>query len=473
MKKWMIIGAVVIVLIVAGFFVFRAFGQNRADEVIAGLQTEILTLGPLEASVGATGRVRPNQSAILTFETTGTVEDVSVRLGDKVVEGDILATLKQTSLPSSIIMAEAELVAAEKDLENVLDSEIARAQAQVELAQAQDALEVAERTRTNQQEGNRASETTVKNARAELTLADNALKAAKRNYDKESGSRSEDVGKASAYKSYAAAQQRYDAALRSYNWYKGSPDEVDQALLDADVVFASARLADAEREWERLRDGPDPRDVVAARARVAAAEATLEMSRIIAPFTGTITAVEVMSGDQVAPGTLGINLDDIGRLLVDVEVSEVDINSIAVGQPVLLDFDAILDKTYTGEITETSPIGTSVQGVVNFNVTVELLDADEAVKPGMTAAVNVIVNRIDDVKLVPNRAIRILDGDRVVYILVDGAPRPVPVVLGASSDLYSEVVEGDVEIGDVIVLNPPEDFFAFGGGPPQGMRGGG
>jgi HlyD family secretion protein len=156
-----------------------------------------------------------------------------------------------------------------------------------------------------------------------------------------------------------------------------------------------------------------------------------------------------------------------------VEVSEVDINSIKVGQPVLLDFDAILDKTYTGEVMETSPTGTPVQGIVNFNVTVELLDADDAVKPGMTAAVSVIVNRIDDVKLVPNRAIRILDGDRVVYILVDGAPQPVSVVLGASSDLYSEVVEGDVEIGDVIVLNPPEDFFAFGGGPPHDMQGGG
>ncbi len=473
MKRWMIIAAVVIAVIVAAIFVFRAFGQSRADDLIANLQTETLTLGPLEASVGATGRVRPNQSAILTFDTTGTVEDVFVQLGDEVEEGDVLATLRQTSLPSTIIMAEAELVAAEKDLENVLDSELARAQAQVEIAQAQDALEAAERTRTNQQEGNRASETTIKNARAELTLAEKALNAAKSKYDKTPGNRTEDAGKASAYKSYAAAQQRYDAALRSYNWYKGSPDEVDQALLDADVVFASARLADAEREWERLRDGPDPRDVLAAQARVAAAEATLEMSRIITPFTGTITAVEVMPGDQVAPGTPGFGLDDLGRLLVDVEISEVDINSMEVGQPVLLDFDAILDKTYTGEVIETSPTGSSLQGVVNFNVTVELLDSDEAVKPGMTAAVTVIVNRIEDVKLVPNRAIRILDGDRVVYILLDGAPQPVSVVLGASSDLYSEVLEGDVEIGDVIVLNPPEDFFTFGSGPPQGMRGGG
>ena len=470
MRRWMIIGAVAIGVIVAGFVAFRVFGDGRAQAAIADLQTETISRGSLEASVGATGRVRSNQSAQLTFETTGTVEDVNASLGEKVREGDVLATLKQTSLPSSIILAEAELVAAENELDTLLNSEIARAQAQLALAQAEDALEEAERTRTNQQEGNRASQTTVKNARAELTLAENALDAAKSVYDKTPGNRTEDAGKAAAYKSYAAAQQRYDAALRSYNWYTGSPDAVDQALLDGDVVLASANLAEAQREWERLKNGPDPKDIQAAEARVAAAEATLELARITAPFEGTITSVEVLPGDTVAPSSIGFNLEDMSRLLVDVEVSEVDINSVEVGQSVQLDFDAILNNTYAGEVVEVSPTGTTVQGVVNFIVTVELQDADEAVKPGMTAAVNIIVSSIDDVLVVPNRAIRVVDGERVIYILEDGAPQPIPIRLGASSDLYSEVLDGDMAPGDVVILNPPDNVFEFGGGPPEGVR---
>jgi HlyD family secretion protein len=78
--------------------------------------------------------------------------------------------------------------------------------------------------------------------------------------------------------------------------------------------------------------------------------------------------------------------------------------------------------------------GETVQGVVSFTVTIELTDADELVKPGMTAAVSVVVDEVNDVLLIPNRAVRLVDGNRVVYVLVDGATRQVKIRLGASSD---------------------------------------
>jgi HlyD family secretion protein len=106
--------------------------------------------------------------------------------------------------------------------------------------------------------------------------------------------------------------------------------------------------------------------------------------------------------------------------------------------------------------------------VVNFQVTVELLDADEAVKPGMTAAITIVVNRIEDVLLVPNRAVRVEDGQRVVYIMRDGLPEMVSVQLGASSEMYSELVEGDLQEGDLIVLSVMDSLLDFG--PPH--RGG-
>jgi HlyD family secretion protein len=149
---------------------------------------------------------------------------------------------------------------------------------------------------------------------------------------------------------------------------------------------------------------------------------------------------------------------------VDVEVSEVDINQIDVGQDVLLTFDAILGKEYQGEVREVALVGTDVQGVVDFIVTVELTDPDKDVKPGMTAAVNIATKQLQDVLLVPNRAVRIKDGQRVIYILRDGAPTAVDVTLGASSESYSEVLDGDLKEGDQIVLNPPLEFEQ--GGPP-------
>jgi HlyD family secretion protein len=67
------------------------------------------------------------------------------------------------------------------------------------------------------------------------------------------------------------------------------------------------------------------------------------------------------------------------------------------------------------------------------------------------------------VLLVPNRAVRVVDGQRVVYILVDNELVPVDITLGSSSDSASEVVDGDLTSGDIIVLNPPQVFDTMGG----------
>jgi HlyD family secretion protein len=89
----------------------------------------------------------------------------------------------------------------------------------------------------------------------------------------------------------------------------------------------------------------------------------------------------------------------------------------------------------------------------------------------MTAAVTVTVSELSDVLLVPNRAVRSLDEDRVVYVLRSGASVPVQVRLGRSSDTFSQVLEGDLKEGDLIVLNPQTDFQFGPGG--QGGPGGG
>jgi len=118
-----------------------------------------------------------------------------------------------------------------------------------------------------------------------------------------------------------------------------------------------------------------------------------------------------------------------------------------------------------------SQVGTEVAGVVNFKVTVELTDADQDVRPGMTSAVEIVVSQVDGVLLVPNQAVRVEEGMRIVYVMDEnGQLEPVEITLGASSDRYSQLLEGDLQSGALIVLNPPIDFFS--GGPPGGNGGG-
>ena len=286
-------------------------------------------------------------------------------------------------------------------------------------------------------------------------------------YDHASG----DAGRALALSNLIAAKQKRDSIQRNLNWYLGTPTELEQAILEADVALAEARLADAQREWDRVKDGPSRADIISAEARITAAEATLELARISAPFSGMITDVSLLPGDQVSPGTPVFRLDDLSHLLVDVDISEVDFNRIAVGQSVSLIFDAILDEEYQGIVVEIGQVGISIQGVVSFDVTVEIVGADQNIRPGMTAAVNIVVQQIDDVLLVPNRAVRVRNGQRVVYLMKAGSLEIVEVELGATSDQYSQVMDGDIRAGDSIVLNPPQFEFEFGEDP--GFRGGG
>jgi HlyD family secretion protein len=83
----------------------------------------------------------------------------------------------------------------------------------------------------------------------------------------------------------------------------------------------------------------------------------------------------------------------------------------------------------------------------------------------MTAAVNIQIAKIENVLLVPNRAVRLRNGDRVVYILKANIPTPVVIKIGATSDVNSEILEGDVKAGDIVVLNPPSELLSAGGQP--------
>jgi multidrug efflux pump subunit AcrA (membrane-fusion protein) len=231
---------------------------------------------------------------------------------------------------------------------------------------------------------------------------------------------------------------------------------------------ASQQLSNAVTTLYQLERSPNPDDLAAAQARLQAAQTAVDSLSLTAPFAGTITEVDIKPGDQVSLGSIAFRLDKLDRLLVDVQVSEVDINSIQVGQSVNLSFDALLDKQYKGVVSQVAPVGTVIQGVVEFNVTVELTDADQNVKPGMTAAVNIVVDQITNALLVPNRAVRLVDGQRVVYILINNQLQQVKVTLGASSDTESQVTDGDLQVGEQIVLNPPQDLFGTSGGGPFG-----
>lgn len=539
-RKWYVIGAVVLILAsVVGYFVIK--GQQNKAEVRNSFETVKIEQGELVSVIGATGSVRARQSAIITWDTSGSVESVDAALGDSVSAGEQLAALEQSSLPQSLISAQSELVSAKQALDNLLnsdlqaaqalqsveaaeqaledaqDTELAQAQAQKSIADAKKTLKDAERQLYNVLNPIEEEYVTLSNQRSldgvqeDLATATDELEAAWNAYQLLENTDASAAEKAEAKKALNDAQWAYTKAYWKFNeLHEGGEDDKDdfddptdadneidyielpvvlgqiavaqanlaeaeeelaqlqEGITPGDLAVLEAQLADAQREWERLSNGPDPDDVLAAEARVAAAEATLAAAQLKAPFDGTITQVDALPGDSVTIGSTAFRIDDLSSLFADIQVSEVDINKITPGQAVTMTFDAILAAEYHGEVVDVALAGNDVQGVVNFEVTVKLTDADEQVRPGMTVAANIVVNELADVLLVPNRAVRVIDGKRVVYVLRLSGPEIVEIELGASSDAYSEVIGGDLKAGDEIILNPSAELQGPGGhgGPP-------
>lgn len=448
MKKLIQISVVLALLAAASYGIY--LWQFQPQESLSDLyQTERAERGDLTASIGATGVVRSNQSAVLPWQTTGTVESVSVQEGDRVQADEVLAQLRQTSLPQSIILAEVELNSAQKALQDLQSSaESARIAAKQSIATYAQAVKAAQYQLDNFIV---PTEYAGLDAMEALQLTEARLDQARLAFEPVKFKSSSDPTRERLKEELDRAQADYNSAVRRLE-------------LEYRLDVARDNLDKAQSDYEKWEQGPDPADLANAEARIAASQATLNLARITAPFAGTITRALAKAGDQAAPGTLAFQIDDLSRLLVDVSVSEVDINRVQPGQQVSLSFDAILDRVYEGKVVEVARVGNNTQGIVDFIATVELSDPDELVKPGMTAAVNVVVEQLQDVLQVPNRAVRLADGKHVVYIIQGDQLVPVQIELGASSDLVSEVLSGELQVGDLIVLNPPVVFES--NGPP-------
>lgn len=516
MKRVLFIAFLVATLALIWF----AVGRFRSgQDVVANIESEAARRGSLLVSVKAQGVVRSGQSAILTWKTSGIVESVAVELQDRVSAGQLLASIDRTTLPQGIILAQAELLNARRALDNLLNSRTQSAKARQAVEEAQQALQNALTPALSQAEAEQklaeaqkaqddaqsayeilakpVSQAAIDQSYANLLLAEKKLKDTDQQIERIQKKLKKDKDKylffesKELYRRILEAlenkriqdQRKYEDALEKYNKLLEPVNPTDLAVAEAELALAKAelerakvelervqggasqaevavleaKLADAQREWLRLKDGPTESDIAAAEARVAAAEAAVSQAVIQAPFAGSITSVEVKPGEQVTPGSPAFRLDDLDRLLVDARVSEIDINKIEIGQPVLIALDSAPESEYRGEVVELPLVGETENGIVTFNVVIEIKDADQKIRPGMTASVTIVVDQLEDVFLIPNRAIRIRDGVRTVYVLKGRRITPISVTLGPSSEDYSVLLEGNLQVGDLIVLTPPSD----------------
>lgn len=492
-----------VVLAGGGYFAYQWL--NRSTTAATPLQTAPVTVGTISTSVSASGTIAAPQSDTLAWETTGTIAKINVSVGDIVDAGAPLAELDPDSLSATVIQAEADLLAAQAALEDVLNGPSAEeiAAARLAVIEAQEAVTDTQRSLngvlnpnvayykeqyTRAQEDVAAAQASVEADQYQISLrsASDALAVAKSNL--EHWERLENLypgygqqhgdGYVNAQNKYARAVEDYNVALASsqqssisnvnaltdaedalttaesnLSAAQSGPNSADVQLYTAQLEQALAVLATAEETLADLLAQPDEQAIAEAEAAVANAEEAADKTRIVAPFGGTVLGIYNRIGDRVASGTTAIVLADLSSLEIQVSVSEVDVNLIAPGQTVSITVDAAPDATYTGAVDQLIALGSSSSGVVTFPVLVNIPNPDAALKAGMSAAVNIIVDERAAVLLVPNKAIRVANGERTVTVMTGlGQTQQVAVTIGLTNETYSEITGGSLKEGDRVVI---------------------
>lgn len=530
-RKRLLILVIAIVFVAAGVVAYRAIASNQSASEI-DLQTATLERGALSSTLGSSGNTRSGQSATINWQTSGKVGEVTLKPGDVVQEDQELAALDPTTLSADTLKAKQDLIDAKQALEDLLNSKLQQAQAlqavedaqkavdslkqtaaeeasqaQLALAQAEDALTDAQKTRNAMNYPHSSDKLTLEKAETDYLLSKQTYKEAQKEYNKWAKKKLTTPERVQALNRLVTAKQDMESKFAKYNWYlmnytdneiaqadaevavaqanlekaQTSWDRLKDGSTSAEIALAEAKLADAQREWERVKDGPNQDDIDAAQAAVDAAQATLDRTHLLAPFGGTVTEVDVNTGDLVNTGDAAFRIDDLANLYIDLQISEVDLASLKVGQQATLEFDAIPDKQYTGTVTEIGMIGAVSQGVVNYPVTVLITNADEDIRPGMTASVTIIVAQQDGVLMVPNKAIHTSNGQKTVTVLFEGQEISIPVTVSLTGDTMSAVNSDQLREGDVVVISGStssttssntRNNFEFNGGPSRDFGGG-
>ena len=371
-------------------------------------------------------------------EVAGVVSSLKVTKGDEVTSGQEVAVIRDSSrmlLTLEFPAADAANFSVGQSAAVTLDGTFEQLDGIVTSVSGTDALSA----------GNLLTRTvtiTVKNAGG-LTTAQAATASI-------NGVSS--IGSATfAYQAERTLTAQAAGTVTSINVQEGSDVAKDDIILGLSgddltesIQSASESLRSAEISMQNLQDA-------------------MNNYTITAPISGTIIEKDAKAGDAVKAGDTLCIVYDLSYLEMNINVDELQISSISVGQKVQITADAVPDKTYVGTVTRVSMKGASNGGTTTYPVSIRIDDTD-GLRPGMNANAEIVVAEAKNALVVPNAAVV-----RGSYVLVTKdspsaasadttmeAPEGfvyVPVKTGVSDDDYTQIVSG-IQEGDTIGYDP-------------------
>jgi HlyD family secretion protein len=329
---------------------------------------------------------------------SGIVVNLAAEENDEVSAGEALLQLDGTDrLQAAVSAAYLELVSAEVALNDVFDgAEVATNAAAQNLANARDAVRDAERALTNLT--TLSDQWDIDSAYANMILAKDKLDKAREDYEKYENKPETNVTRAALLSILAQRENEYDDAVRIYNNRISGANDIDVAQAQADLDLAQALLDQANIEFEKVKDGPDP-DLLAtaqarldnAQAQLTAAQTALDDLTLKAPFDGTVTQVFIRQNEWVNPGQAVMVIGDLSQLQIETtDLNEIDVARIHVGSPATVTFDALPDVSVEATVVRIASKSSPGTGV-NYTVVLELNEIPEGLLWDMTAFVDIEV----------------------------------------------------------------------------------
>lgn len=378
---------------IGGLLLAACGSQSTAQLPTPNPQTDAASTG----RISATGEVVPARWSSLSMSANGVIEEILVTEGQGVAAGQALARLRGSEkYEAALSAAKLELVSAQQAKKDLYENlEASQAAAQARLAAANDELDKAEE-RLEGQAYQRGDREQIDQAWANYILAQQAVDDAEDEFSYVADRPENDTDRAYMLIKLAATRQARDRAVANFNYLVELPDKIEVDKVDARVAMARAEVLLAQKEVDKLKDGPDPDQLTLVETRldnaekqVKAAQAALDDLELDAPFGGTISKVYIRQNEWINPGQPAILLADLSKLRVETtDLSEIDVAQVETGSPATITFDALPDIIAEGTVTKIAPKSSEGSGV-NYTVTLEFNEIPGGLRWGMTAFVDI------------------------------------------------------------------------------------
>lgn len=445
---WMVItGSIFVIALIAlgGFFALRPRHDFEIQKAV---------MGPIASNIEATGTVEARQSSLIRWMSSGIVEEVYVKSGDKVAAEIPLALLDFDTVGPKINNAYSDLFLAEAELDVILNSNTSLNTARNLVSSTYEDMVNAQ----NYYDWVVAPRTSVElNDYLDDDISDIDKQLEYMDFIEEffyADMTDNNPKKIQFNLQVLQLEQAKSDKIARWNWFNGQPNQTDIDLAGARLAVAKAAYEDAVRVYERLKENNGLTEKTQALARVEADKSIAGQALLINTIDGYLTMFDVKPGDYVRAGQIGARVDDLSSFNVKLFLSEVDVNRVHVGGMVLVSSASDPSINLTGEIYSIELAGRRINNAMVYEVMVTIDGDTDALKPGNTVNLLIEVDNVEQALIIPTRALRIYEGQKIVFVLREGVETPIAVRTGIRNSEYTQIVGGNLKAGDDVILNP-------------------